>query len=109
MGADTAGLYVVSRTASNSQTLDFNGAQRDLTTIASTTVPNATLGVFNENGYLTTRQACAFGVGGGLSPTDRVNYYNRLRTYMTAVEYYVAEDGTTNYVTEDGITYYVPE
>ncbi len=81
------GLYLQSRTGSLAYYLDHNGIQFDSDT-TNASAPINLIGNFttlNSGGGFGFDQVSCVGFGGGLTPTDRVNLYNRLRTYMTAV------------------------
>jgi hypothetical protein len=49
-------------------------------------VQNQNLFALRVAGIYSARQCCCLGVGGSLNVTEQGNLYNRLRTYMTAVE-----------------------
>lgn len=88
--ATRAGHWVVNRSGAAATQIYQNGS--------SFGTPNATsVGLLNENVFIlcdnqnnnpkygTPNQIAMVSIGGNLSPTDVTNFYNRLRTYMTAV------------------------
>lgn len=79
------GLYLMNRTASNSQTYDANGAQIGTSVAASVALSGDKFVFLKGRELLSSRQICCGGFGGGLTAGDRTNLYTRLRTYMTAV------------------------
>jgi hypothetical protein len=80
------GLWVMSRTGANAETIDLNGTQLSSGNTGSTTPANSTFWALGESfPAYTTAQACCVGFGSGLTGTDRTNLYARLRTYMTSV------------------------
>jgi hypothetical protein len=92
LATDASGFFVGSRTTIN----NVNG-YRNASSVYSTTGQTATASALINFNYYTlamnnagTAAGCASqmamaSIGGGLTPTDVTNFYNRLRTYMTAV------------------------
>lgn len=88
--SDARGFYIGSRTSS----VDLNGFKDGASVYsnggdASTALVNLnlySLGI-NNNGpaYGVPQQHAMISIGSGLTSTDSTNYYNRLRTYMTAI------------------------
>jgi hypothetical protein len=92
-GATRAGHWILSRTGASLSTIYQNGS--------SFTTPNASAGSSfagsqtfailsshdTTNGFSsgTPNQVAMASIGGGLNSTDSTNFYNCLRTYMTAV------------------------
>lgn len=87
-GTGETGLYLMNRTGSLDSTLDVNGVQTAVnSTNASTAqsvVPFDAL-YANAGDQYSSRQCSALGLGGALTPTERVAVYTRTRAYMTAV------------------------
>lgn len=89
--AAATGHWLASRTGPNTNSGYRNGA-------SVLAINNASVAVLNGNFYILLRNDVGTGpdtgtpnevsmasIGGGLSPTQITNFYNRLRTYMTAV------------------------
>lgn len=87
--ASTAGVghFIASRTSSTVRTGYVNGASIGTTGSATSAAPaNANLSFLFVGGQgATSDQVAASSIGGALSGADATNFYNRLRTYMTAV------------------------
>lgn len=84
-----AGLIQASRTGAGAITLYRNGASIGTGTLASTAIPSLVLYTLGRNSSGSISNATANGamaaIGGGFSGADATNFYNRIRTYMTAV------------------------
>jgi|SRR5215472_7775160 len=88
--ASGAGHYLGNRSGSSASQGYQNGSSLGSDSNVSTTVPNLTAYILARNNAGTaddfcTDQLAAISFGGSLSSTDVTNFYNRLRTYMTAV------------------------
>lgn len=90
--ADDVGHYIANRTTSSALQGYKNGASI-LTDNANSSVAPASLNIYgvasNCGGggcpFGTSQQEGELSIGSSLSSTDATNFYNRLRTYMTAV------------------------
>jgi hypothetical protein len=82
---DARGCYLASREASNSQIAYKNGVSLGSTSNASQAVANASLTALGESSSGSNWQAAMSSAGAALNATQQLNFYNRLRTYMTAV------------------------
>lgn len=88
---NASGLWVINRTATNSQTISRNGVIRDTNTnlITSTTPTNNLYGFcFNNNGipseFSNRRNSLYFG-GANFTNTDITNFWNRVQTLYAAI------------------------
>lgn len=81
------GHYIASRTSSTVRTGYVNGASIGSAGSATSAAPaNANfLSLFVAGQSGTSDQVAATSIGGALTGTDASNFYNRMRTYMTAV------------------------
>lgn len=81
------GHYIASRTSSTVRTGYVNGSSIGSAGSATSAAPdNANFFSLFVNGQGgTSDQVAATSIGGALTGTDATNFYNRLRTYMTAV------------------------
>ncbi len=89
---DTQGHFVASRTGSIVQTAFRNGSLIGSDADPSSNLFNLNFHTLGENDDNTPnvnsnsgKQIAMASIGSGLTPTDVTNFYNRLRTYMTAV------------------------
>jgi hypothetical protein len=91
LNSDSRGHFVASRTAVTTLAGYLNAVNILSNTSSSVAMPNDTFktlaqgagsGTVNSGGGY---QLAMASIGGPLSPTDVTNFYNRLRTYMTAV------------------------
>lgn len=91
VNANSTGHYVGSRSGASAQAGYRNAVDQGIASQASGAPPNAPisiLAVMNVGGAVSFGSALQIGsasIGGNLSPTDVTNFYNRLRSYMTAV------------------------
>jgi hypothetical protein len=87
--ADPRGHLIATRGSSASRTVYQNGSSIDTTSASSVALPGADYFVLwsgNSTGNKSASQSASFSLGGDLSGgSDAANFYNRLRTYMTAV------------------------
>lgn len=87
---NTQGHFLVNRT-SNIDAAAYRNATSLISSAASNESPSENLRIVvlaeNDNNTIggSKRQIAAASMGSGLTPTDITNFYNRLRTYMTAV------------------------
>lgn len=81
------GHNLVSRIASTDRTLYQDGASVGNLVIGSGAVFNATFTIcgINAGGLFSDHQISMFSSGGGMTSGQVTSFYNRLRTYMTAV------------------------
>jgi hypothetical protein len=91
VNANSAGHYLSNRSGASAQQGYKNAVDQSVTAVTSAAPVNDSVYVLAEhstttgaeNGY--GGQIAAYSIGGSLTPTDVTNFYNRLRTYMTAV------------------------
>lgn len=87
--SDSRGHYIGNRPNSTAAQGYKNGASIISSAVTSTAVPNVNLYALgiNANGSLlgTGYQNAMISIGSSLSSTDATNFYNQLRTYMTAM------------------------
>jgi hypothetical protein len=86
--ADPIGHYIANRSSSSAVQGYKNGSSVLSNTSATSGGPTNnpfTFGAATSSGALSPHQIAACSVGSSLSSTDATNFYNRLRTYMTAV------------------------
>jgi hypothetical protein len=86
--ASAIGHYIANRSASNAVQGYKNGSSIISGSVASTGVPNLQYFVLSDNNGAplgASNQVAMASIGASLSATDVTNFYNRLRTYMTAV------------------------
>ncbi len=88
--ATTNGHYIVNRSTSTNDQAYKDGVSKTTSTTDAVFAP-LNLNIYtiadNNNGQPngTSHQLAEASIGGSLSSTDATNFYNRLRTYMTAV------------------------
>jgi hypothetical protein len=88
--ATSTGHYIASRTGAALSGGYVNGSSFATLNQASGALVNVPIAILGDNnptahGSGCGHQATMASIGGGLSATDASNFYNRLRTYMTAV------------------------
>lgn len=82
--ASTQGFTLGNRSSATARQSYKNGSSLgSLGTVNSTNVPNENILI--KGNVTETDQISQFSIGGSLSSTEVTNFYNRLRTYMTAV------------------------
>jgi hypothetical protein len=82
IGADNRGHLLTTRTTSTNRNGYQNGGLLGSITQASSAPDNSIVKLLADG---STRQIAMMSAGGSLNATDELNFYNRLRTYMTAV------------------------
>jgi hypothetical protein len=90
LNSTSQGFFTTNRSTSTASQAYYNGASLGSDATVSTAVPNNTMFIcarhdVGAGSQFSTDQICCAAIGGSLSSTDVLNFYNRLRTYMTAV------------------------
>jgi hypothetical protein len=87
---DSLGHRIANRTGASTELSYHNGSLFASPNTTSTSIPNDTIYALARHNDTAAdngddHQNCGISIGGGLTGTDATNFYNALRTYMTAV------------------------
>jgi hypothetical protein len=83
--ATSLGLYIASRTASNSQKLYKNNVIQNTSSSASTGIPTANLTLAKGGTYFSNRECALASVGDGLTDTQASNFYTAVQAFQTTL------------------------